>query len=114
KRRHTRFSRDWSSDVCSSDLYDLMIDPASTSNHLGVTLYSGDQGRVFDVYVNDEKLKTITTVANDPTKDEQGFYVDTTQLPAKYLEIGEGTRRKGDSAGEYVPDEDGERIPDVT
>src|SRR5690606_39684789 len=22
-RRHTRFSRDWSSDVCSSDLFDL-------------------------------------------------------------------------------------------
>jgi uncharacterized protein len=94
--------------------YDLMVDPASASNHLGVTLYSGDQGRVFDVYVNDEKLKTITTVANAPTKDEQGFYVDTTQLPAKYLEIGEGTRWKVDSAGEYVLDEDGERIPVVT
>src|SRR5690606_20686163 len=24
RRRHTRFSRDWSSDVCSSDLYTLM------------------------------------------------------------------------------------------
>ncbi|MFJ1511673.1 beta-L-arabinofuranosidase domain-containing protein [Cellulosimicrobium funkei] len=94
--------------------YDLMVDPASASNHLGVTLYSGDQGRVFDVYVNDEKLKTITTVANAPTKDEQGFYVDTTQLPAKYLEIGEGTRWKVDSAGEHVLDEDGERIPVVT
>src|SRR5690606_40409138 len=23
RRRHTRFSRDWSSDVCSSDLFDL-------------------------------------------------------------------------------------------
>src|SRR5690606_40818243 len=23
RRRHTRFSRDWSSDVCSSDLYDF-------------------------------------------------------------------------------------------
>ncbi|KLN36235.1 hypothetical protein FB00_04350 [Cellulosimicrobium funkei] len=94
--------------------YDLMVDPASASNHLGVTLYSGDQGRVFDVYVNDEKLKTITTVANAPTKDEQGFYVDTTQLPAKYLEIGDGTRWKVDSAGEYVLDDDGERIPVVT
>src|SRR5690606_40849515 len=27
RRRHTRFSRDWSSDVCSSD---LITDPAST------------------------------------------------------------------------------------
>src|SRR5690606_41699516 len=24
RRRHTRFSRDWSSDVCSSDLFDLI------------------------------------------------------------------------------------------
>lgn len=94
--------------------YDLVIDPASASNHLGVTLYSGDQGRTFDVYVNDEKLKTVTTVANAPTKDEQGFYVDTTQLPAKYLEPGEGTRWKVDSAGDYVLDEDGHRISVVT
>src|SRR5690606_40278307 len=25
RRRHTRFSRDWSSDVCSSDLFELAI-----------------------------------------------------------------------------------------
>src|SRR5690606_40372586 len=32
RRRHTRFSRDWSSDVCSSDLFmelgELMVDDA--------------------------------------------------------------------------------------
>src|SRR5690606_39615426 len=28
RRRHTRFSRDWSSDVCSSDLLAIMKDPA--------------------------------------------------------------------------------------
>src|SRR5690606_40707193 len=27
RRRHTRFSRDWSSDVCSSDLFLQMEDP---------------------------------------------------------------------------------------
>src|SRR5690606_40471493 len=26
RRRHTRFSRDWSSDVCSSDLGEVVID----------------------------------------------------------------------------------------
>src|SRR5690606_37962811 len=31
RRRHTRFSRDWSSDVCSSDLRILILDDA-TSN----------------------------------------------------------------------------------
>src|SRR6266700_4790993 len=29
RRRHTRFSRDWSSDVCSSDLLDLIENVAS-------------------------------------------------------------------------------------
>src|SRR5690606_41122384 len=32
-RRHTRFSRDWSSDVCSSDL---------SQNHFGVDIVSAD------------------------------------------------------------------------
>src|SRR5690606_39448320 len=27
RRRHTRFSRDWSSDVCSSDLFDPALKP---------------------------------------------------------------------------------------
>src|SRR6266511_1356050 len=27
RRRHTRFSRDWSSDVCSSDLYQVGLHP---------------------------------------------------------------------------------------
>src|SRR5690606_40897605 len=29
RRRHTRFSRDWSSDVCSSDLYPLALGVAA-------------------------------------------------------------------------------------
>src|SRR5690606_41115292 len=28
RRRHTRFSRDWTSDVCSSDLDPVAVDPA--------------------------------------------------------------------------------------
>src|SRR5690606_5639918 len=31
RRRHTRFSRDWSSDVCSSDLF-AMVDTAQISS----------------------------------------------------------------------------------
>src|SRR5207302_5124854 len=33
RRRHTRFSRDWSSDVCSSDLH-VRIDEDTVSRHL--------------------------------------------------------------------------------
>src|SRR5207302_4625220 len=32
RRRHTRFSRDWSSDVCSSDLTDRRLDYSMASN----------------------------------------------------------------------------------
>src|SRR5690606_40705819 len=31
RRRHTRFSRDWSSDVCSSDLYSRSSNRATTA-----------------------------------------------------------------------------------
>src|SRR5690606_40925243 len=31
RRRHTRFSRDWSSDVCSSDLLDV-VEPQSAAH----------------------------------------------------------------------------------
>src|SRR5690606_39530364 len=34
RRRHTRFSRDWSSDVCSSDLHAISVEAATTAtNH---------------------------------------------------------------------------------
>src|SRR6266700_7304706 len=37
RRRHTRFSRDWSSDVCSSDLGQLVVDQrADRRDHLAV------------------------------------------------------------------------------
>src|SRR5690606_39476502 len=35
RRRHTRFSRDWSSDVCSSDLLDVHADRASSEIQFG-------------------------------------------------------------------------------
>src|SRR5690606_40396499 len=46
RRRHTRFSRDWSSDVCSSDLakiqpgHQFMQFPAGAGKHLVVALAS--------------------------------------------------------------------------
>src|SRR5690606_40791070 len=34
RRRHTRFSRDWSSDVCSSDLHVLQVDVPAAVGHI--------------------------------------------------------------------------------
>src|SRR5690606_40841833 len=48
RRRHTSFSRDWSSDVCSSDLGDKIGHPSceggkSTGTHLHITRkYNGE------------------------------------------------------------------------
>src|SRR5690606_40138024 len=44
RRRHTRFSRDWSSDVCSSDLgsWKLLNASASDGKHLSVTHVTRD------------------------------------------------------------------------
>src|SRR3712207_8153924 len=52
RRRHTRYWRDWSSDVCSSDLGDLGADPGRRDGlavdfdqrrHLGLELAAGAQ-----------------------------------------------------------------------
>src|SRR5690606_39801537 len=40
RRRHTRFSRDWSSDVCSSDLF-LYLPPAEEAARTEALLYEG-------------------------------------------------------------------------
>src|SRR5690606_41132425 len=45
RRRHTRFSRDWSSDVCSSDLHFASVGRGARLKHVTVTL-SGDVVRV--------------------------------------------------------------------
>ena len=39
--------------------YDLTVDPEADHNYLGCTWYSGDQGRSFEIYVNDSLLKTV-------------------------------------------------------
>src|SRR5690606_39091834 len=39
RRRHTRFSRDWSSDVCSSDLTTSIGQHNVTHNEIRVTLF---------------------------------------------------------------------------
>lgn len=40
--------------------YDLAVDPDAEHNYLGCTWYSGDQGRSFEIYINDQLLQTVT------------------------------------------------------
>src|SRR5690606_41094835 len=46
RRRHTRFSRDWSSDVCSSDLTDVSCDRPNAVNVVFTAGYPGSIPRV--------------------------------------------------------------------
>src|SRR5690606_39852011 len=51
RRRHTRFSRDWSSDVCSSDLYNTQgqVVAYGDRNHNTVWLARDEGGRLLGV-----------------------------------------------------------------
>src|SRR5690606_40062250 len=52
RRRHTRFSRDWSSDVCSSDLLLMSI----TRGHHGKTVFLG-------LHFHFQKIRTVIVKA---------------------------------------------------
>src|SRR5690606_24404443 len=53
RRRHTRFSRDWSSDVCSSDLLPI---PSSTGYSTRLSNVGSIRNRGWEFSVNSENL----------------------------------------------------------
>ena len=91
--------------------YDLEVDPDAGANFIRPVYYSGDAGRSFDVYVNDEKLKT-ETISN--AAGTAVFYEQIDQIPAKWLQLDGNQRYKVDASGAFVLDEDGQKIPVVT
>src|SRR5690606_14513115 len=59
--RHTRFSRDWSSDVCSSDLNQTIINASIRDAPAGLINTSCDLTPVL-VFLEDHKAETLQTV----------------------------------------------------
>src|SRR5690606_21711621 len=77
RRRHTRFSRDWSSDVCSSDLdahFKLMFDLMALAFQADLTriiTFSMDREasmRTYNNIGNSEAFHPLSHHGNDPTK----------------------------------------------
>src|SRR5690606_13832304 len=67
RRRHTRFSRDWSSDVCSSDLV-MSVSPGGllvTAPRGGVLLYPTWRSRVWEPAVRAAGLAAPEPTAHD-------------------------------------------------
>src|SRR5207302_3258168 len=69
RRRHTRFSRDWSSDVCSSDLF----------------LNTLPQFLVLIGCVSLRSLvsRAITSLASSPSPRDRRIVADTTSAPCR-------------------------------
>ncbi len=85
--------------------YDLQVNPGSEKNYLKCTWYSGDKGRSFGLYINGEKLQDVSITDAAGTNV---FYTDTIEIPAQYWSEPE---YKKDSTGEFVLDEEGNKIP---
>ncbi|MDQ1135210.1 DUF1680 family protein [Microbacterium sp. SORGH_AS 1204] len=92
--------------------YDMAVDQSAAKNYLGVRYFGGDNGRTFDVYINDVKFKSErVTNANGANS----FYVQYDEIPASALaDIAAKDRYKRDQAGNYVLDEKGNKIPIIT
>src|SRR5690606_39637691 len=97
-RRHTRFSRDWSSDVCSSDL--RVLDAAE--RHLGA---GHDAARIGEVLVEaglvPDEARFLHRLAEVEAGDGRGLVApDTGQRRADaVLEIGRASGREVANGG---------------
>src|SRR5207253_6853587 len=67
RRRHTRWPRDWSSDVCSSDLITLLRAPDSVERLFNLPLREG--GPPFDVAVHFAGSEVV--IEAEPAQEEQ-------------------------------------------
>src|SRR5690606_40911224 len=91
RRRHTRFSRDWSSDVCSSDLPHFNIGRAA--HHL---LYLGRKGFDAEFVVRPSEWKDWRTAAARDWRDEQIKAGKTIITDGELAQIRSEERRVGE------------------
>src|SRR5690606_40934944 len=75
RRRHTRFSRDWSSDVCSSDLIDMIAMVFSNHGyHIYVSTFYKTLNCCFNFFVS-KKMKAMCVCMKIVFKQLFVFYL---------------------------------------
>src|SRR5690606_41102995 len=84
RRRHTRFSRDWSSDVCSSDLPDNVFQWNSSINVSANrnTLTALPNG-LDELVVGNRKLKVGNPIDEFWVYENEGIYNDQADIPVQ-------------------------------
>ena len=92
--------------------YEMAVDPSAPENYLGVRYFGRDNGRTFDVYLNDVLLKKEMIT---DTNGSDSWYVQWDRIPQEVIDgIDAGDSYKRTDSGEWVLDADGNRIPIVT
>src|SRR5690606_29751940 len=111
RRRHTRFSRDWSSDVCSSDLDDEQPVPADPSRQL--------RGAIEAVFASWNSPRARTYRAHHGLGDEAGTAVIVQAMVFGNLDHNSGTgvlftrdpmTGAAEPFGEWLPGGQGEDV----
>src|SRR5438105_123929 len=91
RRRHTRSTRDWSSDVCSSDLMGYFPENTLASFERGLEL--GADWIEMDVHLSrDGALIVIHDETLDRTTNGHGYIKDHTLTELRRLDAGNGQR----------------------
>src|SRR5690606_40351707 len=91
RRRHTRFSRDWSSDVCSSDLgNDMLLNTMDVKTTIEEVKKAIQNGEITQEEINRRVKKVLAAKAwmgLDQIKpiDTQGLVEDLNNSQAQYL-----------------------------
>src|SRR5690606_40321725 len=99
RRRHTRFSRDWSSDVCSSDLIVEFSDDAILTKNLDGIITSWNRGaeRLFGYTAQETMGRSVTMlIPAERTDEEPGI------LARLRREIGRASCRERVEVGDGV------------
>src|SRR5687768_721217 len=99
RRRHTRCSRDWSSDVCSSDL-DNINGPQFGSNGVFLTVIAGTEDVTIE---HNTAIQTGNIISTDYDKNTRFIYRNNISRHNEYGIIGSGVGIGNLAIAKYFP-----------